>query len=278
MANSIKIFKKICSKYRPIVIFLLNKFLIRKKLNVGSGKRDWLGWNLVDEVNGLNIRNIKFSQDSDLPFKTSSQKLIYSSHFFEHTSPSQLSKVLSEIYRVMSPNGLFIIKLPNWDKVLDTYFSKDFNYIESFPFGDLPQSWPLHAVENNIENKMSMIFAGYFTKHYGDYFINNNSGSTIKGYHGPAKINLEELIQIFKSRDPNKISNMLSSIIKKDPDFYRFNHQQAWSKNQFESLLNLSGFRLLSADQSLIRYAYRNIADFESMKNISNYYFVNKLV
>ena len=277
MAYIIQKFKKSCLKYRPVAVFVLNKFLIRKKLNIGSGKRDWLGWNLVDEVNGLNIRNIKFRQDTNLPFKTSSQKLIYSSHFFEHIGPSQLSKVLSEIYRVLSLDGLFIIKLPNWDNVLDTYFSKNFKYIESFPFGDLPQSWPLHAVANNVENKMSMIFAGYFTKYYGDYFINNSSGSSIIGYHGPAKIAQKELIQIFESRNPNKISNKLSSIIKKDPDFYRFNHQQAWSANQFESVLNSSGFKLLSADQSLVRYANRNIPDFMSMKDISSYYFANKL-
>jgi SAM-dependent methyltransferase len=202
--------------------------------------------------------------------------MVYSSHFFEHVDILTSNNLLFEIKRILKPNGYLVIKIPNYDAVLESYFNGNFELILKFSFADLPETWFRHGVENNIENKLSMIFAGYFDFNYGDHFLNPREIDGTNGYHGPAKIQKGALQQILESKNPALISKNLVSIIREDKGFYRFNHQQAWSNYQFEEYLSGFGFKLIQLTPRIENYMLRNIPDFKFMSDISSYFIFKK--
>jgi SAM-dependent methyltransferase len=247
-----------------------------KKLNIGSGRRAWIGWSLLDEISDLNIINTKFSENTKLNFQSDSQLIVYSSHFFEHIDTLTTNNLLCEIKRVLKHDGYLVIKIPNYDAVLESYFNGNYELISKFSFAGLPEGWHRHGVDNSIENKLSMIFAGYFTRGYGDHFLNRGELDKTNGYHGPAKIQKETLMQILESKNPALISENLVSLIKKDASFHRFNHQQAWSNYQFEKYVTDFGFKLLKLTPGIESYLLRNIRDFKLMSDISSYFIFQK--
>ena len=63
----------------------------------------------------------------DLPmFKDNTVDLIYISHCLEHVSHLRLYEVLNEWNRVLKPNGILRISVPNFETILEIY--KDSNY------------------------------------------------------------------------------------------------------------------------------------------------------
>ena len=190
-------------------VYLINSLINSKKVNIGSGKRAWVGWTLLDEITDLNIQRAKFSEKTILDFRSNSQNMIYSSHFFEHINRNVTEKLLEEAFRVLTSGGFLIIKIPNYDSVLDSFFRGDYEVINNFSFGNLPKSWPLHGTEDNIESRVSMIFAGYYTRSYGEHFTDPESVDEELGYHGPAKISKNELLEILNTKNPAFISDRL---------------------------------------------------------------------
>ena len=71
--------KKIDAKF-----FLSPNFKECKKVNIGSGSRDWPGWICLDEINAKGVTQISFNENCDFPIEEKSVSLFYSSHFFEH--------------------------------------------------------------------------------------------------------------------------------------------------------------------------------------------------
>jgi predicted SAM-dependent methyltransferase len=273
-------FKKLKSLIRnnffPILVFVINSIIRPKKLNIGSGKRAWIGWNLLDEIDDLNISYVRFSKQTELKLDSDSQCLIYSSHFLEHIDFETARQVLLEARRVLNLNGYLVIKIPNYDSVLSSYFNGDHKFIEKFSFCDLPKLWPYHMVENNIESKISMIFAGYYTQSYGDHFLRPDKLNLELGYHGPAKLSTIKVREILKLNDPAVICEKLVSVIRSDPEFYRFNHQQAWSNRQFGYFLEGLGFKLISITPHLKNELANQIPDYYSMFEISSYFVLKK--
>jgi hypothetical protein len=121
-----------------------------------------------------------------------------------------------------------------------------------------------------------MIFAGYYTHNYGDHFLKPEVANIELGYHGPAKLPKLEVLRILKSKDPREISEKLVNVIKKDPEFYQFNHQQAWSNEQFKTFLKELGFQLIFITPELENYLSKKIPDYYSMSKISSYFLVKK--
>ena len=258
------------------IIFYLNLVIKPKNLNIGSGKRAWIGWNLLDEIHDLNIDYVKFSENTNLNFESNSQILVYTSHFLEHVNYYTALRVLQEAKRVLHPKGYLVVKIPNYDSVLKSYFNGDHQYIEKFGFGNLPKSWPKYMVEDDVESKVSMIFAGYYTHNYGDHFLKPEEANIELGYHGPAKLPKSEVLKILTLKDPHKISEKLVNLIKKDSEFYQFNHQQAWSNEQFKNFLKELGFQLIYITSELENYLSKKIPDYYSMSKISSYFLVKK--
>lgn len=127
---------------KKYIIIWANNFYPKKKSNLGSGIRNWIGWNLFDNIEYPNISLEEFSALTRIPLKDSSQKLVNSSHFFEHISEEVAAHLLEECHRVMKHNSMLLIKLPDYDTLLKEFCQENIKLQKNMD----STKWPLIGV------------------------------------------------------------------------------------------------------------------------------------
>ena len=72
-------------------------------------------------------KNIKYCNASKkIPLKDSTVDLIYSCHMLEHLDQNETKVFFNESYRVLKPNGIMRIVVPDFQRLVDNYkFDKD---------------------------------------------------------------------------------------------------------------------------------------------------------
>lgn len=79
--------------------------------------------------------NIQFRElTKPLPFNDNSVDYVYSSHFLEHTSFEEAQKILAEIYRVLKPNGVARIVVPDLKWHIQQYLDNVKQTTRTTPF------------------------------------------------------------------------------------------------------------------------------------------------
>jgi predicted SAM-dependent methyltransferase len=123
----------------------------RKRVNIGCGQTPVPGWYNYD--NSLSVRLAKYplltlfldklgllkesqrefisagrktnitqaDATKRLPFKDKSVEVIYSSHMLEHLDPEEVRMFLKEARRVLMPNGILRIVVPDLKKLVTRY-------------------------------------------------------------------------------------------------------------------------------------------------------------
>jgi predicted SAM-dependent methyltransferase len=92
-------------------------------LNIGCGNRfhpQWLNIDMVSyhpDVVQCNILN-------GLPFGESEFEVVYHSHVLEHFRQPDGKKFIEECYRVLKPEGIIRIAIPDLEKIVRTYLQK----------------------------------------------------------------------------------------------------------------------------------------------------------
>jgi SAM-dependent methyltransferase len=94
------------------------------KIHLGCGKRVIAGWVNVDCFRGPGI---DFTGDlrRPLPFADGSARLIYSEHVLEHLQMEDALRLLQECKRVLAPDGILRIGIPDAEIYLRAYISGD---------------------------------------------------------------------------------------------------------------------------------------------------------
>ncbi|OKH33588.1 methyltransferase type 11 [[Phormidium ambiguum] IAM M-71] len=89
-------------------------------LNVGCGYRfhpDWTNIDFVSTGQGVIAHNLT----QGIPFPDSSFDVIYNSHFLEHLPKAEAEPFLKECYRVLRPQGVLRIVVPDLEEVVNSY-------------------------------------------------------------------------------------------------------------------------------------------------------------
>ena len=94
------------------------------KLHLGCGKKYMPGFVHVDllEYDHIDYRvpidDLNFAQDSSV-------ELIYACHVLEHTGRNNYERVLKEWYRVLEPNGILRVAVPDFSACVKHYLLKE---------------------------------------------------------------------------------------------------------------------------------------------------------
>lgn len=67
-----------------------------------------------DPAKGLYLRNWDFGRETSLPFENDFFNIVTMLAVFEHIEPEQLCLLVSEVYRVLVPGGIYILTTPAW--------------------------------------------------------------------------------------------------------------------------------------------------------------------
>lgn len=242
------------------------------KINVGSGRRNWEGWICFDEIDDPGVTNLVLNEIVKLPVENQSVGLAYSSHTFEHLPDNTVFRVMWELRRVLSLGGLFVLKIPDFDWFVNEYRKGNQECMVNKGVESVTYTWGSKGLDDNFQNRVAMMLCSYWNSHYGDHYSGNINHND-KAYHGPAVMHGEFVDQIFREYSPNQIARIMSKIALSDPDFYRFNHQNAWSREEINNMFTEFGFSLVSTDKEKIMKDFSvHIPDLGEMEDFSAYY------
>ena len=92
------------------------------KIEIGSGEKiGENGWLTLDFTG----TDINWDLRNGMPFENDTIDEIYSSHLFEHLTFNEASVLFDECKRVLKPDGVFSICVPNSKRYIQAYFNKD---------------------------------------------------------------------------------------------------------------------------------------------------------
>lgn len=244
-------------------------------INIGGGPSfQHKGWLNFDAVNRSSVgTSFSFHPNMVLPVATRSIQLVYSSHCLEHLDDATVARVLEEARRVIAPNGSLVLKIPDFERVLERYRQNDGQFFQNrWNIEAVTDLWATKGVKDSLAARASFIFAGYWNVSCGDPF----EAETILrsgAYHGPAPIATEVHEEILRLADPRKISRELCRHIGEVSDFAGFNHQNAWSRQQFAELVSSHGFEVLHDGDTDIQKKFAEIPGIKEMSKFSQYLF-----
>lgn len=91
-----------------------------KYLNVGCGSRFHSNWNNIDfnsTGKGVTAHNL----GKGIPFPDESFDVVYHSHLLEHFSKTQAKTFVRDCYRVLRPQGVLRVVVPDLEQIARTY-------------------------------------------------------------------------------------------------------------------------------------------------------------
>jgi len=241
------------------------------RLNVGSGQRRWAGWICLDEIEDRGVTRIMFNESERFPVDSCSIRLAYSSHFLEHIPDKVVSNVLNEIWRCLSPGGAVIIKIPDFDLFVQAYLETNNSRFENIGVESVLSTWSNHGIDDSVDSRFSMMFCGYMNSEYGSHFTEIPNLENSKAFHGPPRIkpsDLHALVLEF-AKSPHRIASELRQIAVDEGEIFRWNHQNAWSKEELEALLIEHSFEVDFGYRPDLRALRKSIRDIGAMADWS---------
>jgi len=272
-----KIYYKICAKF----IVQVNRLVKKDSVSIGGGP-DFhaIGWLNLEEVKSkINFHSFKLTPDCIFPLEDCSIKNVYTSHCLEHLDSDTVNRVLKESLRVLESGGRLLIKIPDFDRILNSWRNNDADMFrdELWDYGSVVYTWKNRNVVDCLDFRAAMLFCGFWNDVYGDHFSNKISRN-INAYHGPAVVDKIVLRSIISQRSsPQGISKALREIVIKNEKNYHFNHCNAWSRSELEQLLVSTGFQVVTFDKPNILNEFKNFPGIMEMKDRSMYCWAKKI-
>jgi predicted SAM-dependent methyltransferase/tetratricopeptide (TPR) repeat protein len=94
----------------------------KRLLNLGCGRRYHADWINVD-FNSASPNVIAYDLIQGIPFESNSFDAVYHSHILEHFSKSQAPEFIRECFRILKPQGIIRIAVPDLEKIAKLYLS-----------------------------------------------------------------------------------------------------------------------------------------------------------
>jgi len=246
------------------------------KVNLGSGRRDWYGWMLLDEIRYPTVVRFRSSPNCKIPLSNESVKIVYTSHHLEHLDNQSVFRVIAEASRVLEEGGHLLVKIPDFELFLSEFRMGRHGILKQCGVDKVVWSWRKHGVVDLPSTRIAMMFCGYWNHAYGDHFSNRWMVSPA-AYHGPPKLAAEVIDSYLMDLPIRKISELFNQAAACDPDFKQFNHQNAWSREDFVSIVEGTGLRLIELSSTKITGQFSTeIPDLAQMSDISAYYLFQK--
>ena len=266
-----KLIKKIISLLKKILINdFFHKYLPLLGVNVGSG-RSWKFFRFIglDRLNGERL-----DKDSTFPFKDTSLKFVYSSHFIEHVTDDVVENFMNESFRILKRKGVIRIITPDFEKLHNVLLQDDINFYDDFGFKGRKE-WEKYGVEKNLVNFTLHFFANYQNIEFEESEKTDFNNPDF--YRGPPKIDENLVLQKAKTCDTLDFGSWVISHIPKE--YFDFNgHINTFTFEKISQMLKNAGFvnvrrtNIAESKVSQFNYFDKN----PSRENISIYVEANK--
>ena len=188
-----------------------------------------------------------------LPYENSAFDIVYCSHFIEHIQIDKVLEFISECKRVLKPNGLIRLVLPDFENIAREYV----NNIDTgnFEFAEFNIA---EMIDQCVRRKSGGTFIQWYSKANKDpkmnSYINSRSGRELKGRYTVVSSSINRIKRVtfykLKYKIQLKVIYLLVSLL---PKWFRHNHvintatgeMHLWVHdfNSISKFLILGGFR-----------------------------------
>ena len=153
------------------------------RLHIG-GTEPKEGWKILNIQPGPTIDFVGNCNDLSM-FQNNSVKEIYASHIIEHLDyKHELKAVLTEFYRILKPQGIFRVSVPDMDILCQMFLHPDLNVDEKFHimrimFGGHIDSHDYHQIGLNWDFMKNFLEEAGFSeiKRVHEFKLFNDSSS-----------------------------------------------------------------------------------------------------
>lgn len=235
-----------------------------KYLNLGCGNhfhQDWTNLDFFSTGKEVIAHNLL----AGIPFEDESFEVVYHSHVLEHFSRPDAIKFIQECFRVLKPNGVIRIAIPDLEQITDNYknlFNKGLQNLDSDEIAADYEWMMLEMYDQTVRNKPGGQILDYLRQDVlpNPDFVKQRIG--IEGrdlrirYRTNERVLKREKIRI-------KLENFIRFFLGKHYDYYRIGrlrlhgeiHQWMYDRYSLARLLKKCGFQTVTqqtADSSYI--------------------------
>ena len=252
-------------------------------LNIGGGP-NFLhkGWRNFEEVFSVN-NPVPFRLSANIPFPIQSDSLetVYTSHNLEHLDDETVAHILVESFRVLAPGGYLLIKIPDFDQYLDKWRKRDTSLTyENSPFSfKEARTWKNKGIADTITYRTAEMFCGVWNETFGDEkaLFSDSGDWNGPGYVGAPWLPEHEIAQVFDSYTScHAIAAYLKKRALELQETVYLNHQNAWSREEMQQLLQEFGYHIVSLDNQRIVKNGQFIPGINQWYSASAYYLAQK--
>lgn len=123
------------------------------KLHIGCGTKNLPGWKHFDIRKLDDHIDYVGSADDLSQFADNSIDEIYACHLLEHFGRNKVDDVLKEWFRVLKPNGILRIAVPNFEAIAEEYMqNRNLNSIMGLLFGGQNYEFNYHYVTFDFDS------------------------------------------------------------------------------------------------------------------------------
>lgn len=225
------------------------------------------------DYNGL--EHFPFTPNCRFPLVDESIPFVYTSHVLEHLNPPTILRVLSEVKRVLKKEGVFLIRVPDYDLALDHWRRSDISFFQQSVWCYPIETWSTRGVVDCVDYRAAMLFFGFANKEFGMPFgvVTPNAYGA---YYGPPVVAPEYLHQIALENTPSQIVMKLREIVVNNEPTHYIVHQSAWSRQELKDLLEQFDFEVVSFDKDFIVDSYAHVYTINICKDYTMYCLARK--
>ena len=135
-----------------------------KYLNLGCGRRIHHTWTNIDFVS-KSQDVIAHDLSKGIPFPDASFNVVYHSHLLEHFSKGDAERFLRECYRVLQPEGVLRVVVPDLEQMVRTYLSALENASSGSSAWAANHEWMLlEMYDQSVRNSSGGEIAAYLSR------------------------------------------------------------------------------------------------------------------
>lgn len=234
------------------------------------------GWKCPGWFNLKDRGEIVYHPNCRIPFESESVRHVYSQSLALWNLPTAY-RMVSEAHRVLETGGNLVIRIPDYEQVLDAWSRNDLDYFQTWCLDGAVFYWQNKGVISSIDAKAAMIFCSIFNQDYG-YPFSSGLANGHTPYFGPPALDSVSLRAILSTGSPLEISQKLREnvLLKENSASYHFFHQSAWSRDELRNLLEGFGFEVISFDSSQIIDGFHFLPGIENMREVHTYCLAKK--
>ncbi|PRM94615.1 methyltransferase type 11 [Aliarcobacter cryaerophilus] len=225
-----------------------------KLVNLGCGSRyhsDWINLDFKSSSEYV----MKYDLHTSLPFEDESIDVVYSSHVLEHFSKCFAPKFLQECYRILKPNGIIRVVVPDLEQIIKNYIY----LLEKAKVGDIDAQEKYEWTMIELFDQMVRNYSGGEMLNYWKQNPMPQEAFVIERTGTEAKNAIEKIRQNPKVKPSNECVQKSAQEIGK----FRLSgevHQWMYDEYSLGKLLQSTGFKSVEkckADESKIQ-AFNN--------------------